>query len=116
MKARESVPNGDLVGLTVNLGSGDLAGTCANQGFTGADVFYCPNRTGPNYLHYRLEVVDRVGNDSFIPGHGVLLTKSRNSGTPRVWLIDPNPEDIGMIDFYRPDGTLSRSSAVTRAS
>ena len=105
VKARESVPDGDLVGLTVNLGSGDLAGTCANQGFTGADVFYCPNRTGPNYLHYRLEVVDRVGNDSFIPGHGVLLTKSRNSGTPRVWLIDPNPEDIGMIDFYRPDGT-----------
>ncbi|HWL33159.1 MAG TPA: M6 family metalloprotease domain-containing protein [Gaiellaceae bacterium] len=105
LKARESVPDGDLVGLTVGLGSGDLAGTCANQGYTGADVFYCPNRTGPNYLHYRLEVVDRVGNDSFIPGHGVLLTKSRNSGTPRVWMIDPNPQDIGMIDFYRPDGT-----------
>jgi M6 family metalloprotease-like protein len=105
LKARESVPDGDLVGLTVNLGSGDLAGTCANQGYTGANVFYCPNRTGPNYLHYRLEVVDRVGNDSFIPGHGVLLTKSRNSGTPRVWMIDPNPQDIGMIDFYRPDGT-----------
>ena len=35
----------------------------------------------------------------------MLLTKSRNSGTPRVWMIDPNPQDIGMIDFYRPDGT-----------
>ena len=105
LKAREAVPDGDLVGLTVNLGAGDLAGSCANQGYTGADVFYCPNRTGPNYLHYRLEVVDRVGNDSFIPGHGVLLTKSRNAGTPRVWMIDPNPQDIGMIDFYRPDGT-----------
>ena len=23
----------------------------------------------------------------------------------RVWMIDPNPQDIGMIDFYRPDGT-----------
>ena len=22
-----------------------------------------------------------------------------------MWLIDPNPQDIGMIDFYRPDGT-----------
>ena len=105
LKARESPPDGDLVGLTVNLGTGDLAGTCENQGYTGADVFYCPNRTGPNYLHYRMEVVDRVGNDSFAPGHGVLLTKSRNGGTPRVWMIDPNPEDIGMIDFYRPDGT-----------
>ena len=106
LKARESPPDGERVGLTVNFGTGgDLAGTCANQGYTGADVFYCPNRTGTSYLHYRLEVVDRVGNDSFIPGHGVLLTKSRNSGTPRVWMIDPNPQDIGMIDFYRPDGT-----------
>ncbi len=102
LKAREAVPDGELVGATVTLGAGDLAGTCANQGL---EPFYCPNRTGGAYLHYRLEVVDRVGNDSFIPGHGVLLTKSRNSGTPRVWMIDPNPQDIGMIDFYRPDGT-----------
>jgi M6 family metalloprotease-like protein len=104
LKSREYPPAGDYVGLTVNFGTGgDLAGSCANQGYT--DVFYCPNRTGGSYLHYRLEVVDRVGNDSFAPGHGVLLSKSRNSGTPRVWLIDPHPEDIGMIDFYRPDGT-----------
>jgi M6 family metalloprotease-like protein len=106
LRARSSTPNGNLVGLTVNFGTGgDLAGTCANQGYTGPDVFYCPNRVGPSYLHYRLEVVDRVGNDSFAPGHGVLLSKSRNSNLPRVWLIDPNPQDIGMIDFYRPDGT-----------
>jgi M6 family metalloprotease-like protein len=105
VKAREAVPGGGaLSGLTVNFGTGgDLAGTCANQGYT--DVFYCPNRVGPGYLNYRLEVVDRVGNDSFVPGHGVLISKSRASSTPRVWLIDPHPEDIGMIDFYRPDGT-----------
>jgi M6 family metalloprotease-like protein len=107
VQAREAVPGGGaLSGVTVNFGAGgDLAGTCENQGFTGPDVFYCPNRVGGSYLHYRLEVVDRVGNDSFAPGHGVLLSKSRNSSTPRVWLIDPHPEDIGMIDFYRPDGT-----------
>jgi M6 family metalloprotease-like protein len=106
IKAREYVPNGDFVGLTVNFGDGgDLAGSCANQGYVGADVFYCPNRVGPGYLHYRVEVVDRVGNDWYAPGHGVLIAKSRSSSTPRVWLIDPNPEDIGMIDFYRPDGT-----------
>jgi M6 family metalloprotease-like protein len=100
LKARSSVPEDDLAGLTVNFGTGgDLAGSCANQGL---DSFHCP---GTGYLHYRMEVVDRVGNDSFAPGHGVLLAKSRNSGTPRVWLIDPNPQDIGMIDFYRPDGT-----------
>ena len=106
LKEREAIPNGDLVGLTVNFGTGgDLAGSCANQGYTGADVFYCPNRVGGSYLAYRLEVVNRVGNDSFAPGHGVLLSKSRNASTPRVWLIDPNPQDIGMVDFYRPDGT-----------
>ena len=106
VKARERIPDGDLVGLTVNFGAGDdLAGSCATQGYVGPDVFYCPNRTGPSYLHYRLEVVDRVGNDSFAPGHGVLISKSRNSGTPRVWLIDANTEDIGMIDYFRPDGT-----------
>jgi len=106
VKEREAIPNGDLVGLTVNFGTGgDLAGTCANQGYVGADVFYCPNRTGTGYLAYRLEVVNRIGNDSFAPGHGVLLSKSRNSGTPREWIIDSHPEDIGMVDFYRPDGT-----------
>lgn len=99
--ARSSVPGeGELAGVTVNFGTGgDAAGTCANQGL---DSFYCP---GTNYLQYRIEAVDRVGNDSFAPGHGVLLSKSKNSGTPSVWLIDPNPDDIGMIDFYRPDGT-----------
>ena len=99
--ARESVPSAaEPAGVTVNFGAGgDAAGSCANQGL---DPFYCP---GTNFLSYRVEVVDRVGNDSFAPGHGVLLSKSKNSGTPSVWMIDPNPQDIGMIDFYRPDGT-----------
>ena len=106
MQARESSPDdGELVGLTVNFGTGgDAAGTCPNQGYTGDSLFYCPNRSG-SYTAYRLEVVDRVGNDSYTPGHGMLLSKSRTNGTPNAWIIDPNPEDIGMIDFYRPDGT-----------
>jgi M6 family metalloprotease-like protein len=106
VQARSSAPDdGELVGLTVNFGTGgDAAGTCANQGYTAETIFYCPNRSG-SYTAYRLEAVDRVGNDSYAPGHGVLLSKSRTSGTPNVWLIDPNPQDIGMIDFYRPDGT-----------
>ena len=107
LKARESVPAGELAGLTVTLGTGDLAGSCANQGFTPETIFYCPNRNNSTvpYLRYHMEVVDRVGNDSFAPGHGVLLTKSRNGGLPSTWMIDPNPQNIGMIDFYRPDGT-----------
>ena len=102
-----SQAQGDAVIALVNAGpvtmelvgrGGDFAGA-AKQGL---DSFYCP---GTGYLAYRFEVVDRVGNDSFAPGHGVLLSKSRSSGLPTVWMIDPNPQDIGMIDFYRPDGT-----------
>jgi hypothetical protein len=52
-----------------------------------------------------MEVVERVGNDSFVPGHGVLLAQNRGPGFPDVWMIDPNPEDIGRIDYFRPDGT-----------
>jgi hypothetical protein len=45
LQGREYAPSGSLNGLTVNFGTGgDLAGTCANQGYT--DVFYCPNRVG----------------------------------------------------------------------
>jgi M6 family metalloprotease-like protein len=102
VQARSSVPEaGELVGLTVEFGE-DVALNSACEA-TGIDPFYCP--PGDNWDHYRMEVVDRVGNDSFAPGHGVILAHSRTSGTPRVWMVDPNPQDIGMIDFYRPDGT-----------
>ena len=91
---------GELIGINTAFGGADAAGTCANQGL---DNFSCP---GTGYNNYTFEVVDPVGNDSYIPGHGVLLAKSRNgNGQPNVWIIDPNPQDIGMIDFYRPDGT-----------
>jgi len=102
VQARSSVPeDGDLAGLTVEFGE-DVALNDACEA-TGIDPFYCP--PGNNWDHYRMEVVDRVGNDSFAPGHGVVLSHSRTSGTPRVWMVDADPEDIGMIDFYRPDGT-----------
>jgi len=102
VQARSSVPeDGDLAGLTVEFGE-DVALNDACEA-TGIDPFYCPPSN--NWDHYRMEVVDRVGNDSFAPGHGVVLAHSRTSGSPRVWMVDANPEDIGMIDFYRPDGT-----------
>ena len=71
-----------MAGLTVSLAPGDLAGTCANQGFE-PPFFYCPNRTGSAYQNYRIEVVDQVGNDSYAPGHGVLLSKSRPAASRR---------------------------------
>ncbi len=102
VQSRSSVPeDGEVAGLTVEFGE-DVALNDACED-AGTDPFYCP--PGNNWDHYRMEIADRVGNDSFAPGHGVLLSHSRTSGTPRVWMVDANPEDIGMIDFYRPDGT-----------
>lgn len=102
IKAREYVPGDDNVGLTVNLGDGGFTpGACQARV---SDPFWCtPSAT--NWQRFTMEVVDRVGNDSFAPGHGVLLAQTRNSGTPREWLVDANPENINRIDFYRPDGT-----------
>lgn len=68
----------------------------------------------PAYNFYSMEVVQRIGNDSFCPDDGVLLAlnkdKEGHAGGPNSfnlfnWVIDANPEDINMIDFIRPDGT-----------
>ena len=102
LQARSSIPDSDPVALEVGLGSaGYTPGECEEG--SPQPSFWCA--PGTNWQRYTLEVVDRVGNDSFTPGHGVLLAQARSSGTPRVWMIDANPEDINMIDFYRPDGT-----------
>ena len=54
----------------------------------------------------RVEVVDRMGTDSFTPDTGVLLAKTKNADTaPFMWVVDANPQDIDMVDFVRPDGT-----------
>ena len=58
------------------------------------------------YNNYTLEVVDRVGFDSFTPDSGVLMAKTKNAeSAPFIWVIDANPEDIEEVDFIRPDGT-----------
>jgi len=65
----------------------------------------------PNYNNYTLEVVQRIGYDSFCPDSGVLLAKNKDqegsSGGPNGyncfnWVIDAHPEDIHQIDFKRP--------------
>ncbi|MEV0254479.1 M6 family metalloprotease domain-containing protein [Streptomyces sp. NPDC050732] len=61
---------------------------------------------GGGYQNYTLEVVDRMGMDSFTPDNGVLITKTKNEDkAPFAWVIDAHPEDIDMVDFIRPDGT-----------
>jgi M6 family metalloprotease-like protein len=68
----------------------------------------------PNYNFYSLEVVQRIGYDSFTPDNGVLIAKNKDSlrgrnGGPNafnsyIWVIDAHPEDIGMIDYVKPNG------------
>jgi M6 family metalloprotease-like protein len=74
------------------------------------------------YDFYSLEVVQRIGYDSFTPDNGVLLAKNRDSlrgrnGGPNafnsfIWVIDAHPEDIAMVDFVKPNGdTVMRTPA-----
>jgi hypothetical protein len=67
----------------------------------------------PNYDYYSLEVVQRIGYDSFCPDNGILLAKnkekeSRNGGPNGFncfnWVIDAHPEDINKVDYIKPDG------------
>ncbi|MBA7552954.1 hypothetical protein ES705_45534 [subsurface metagenome] len=69
----------------------------------------------PTYNFYSIEVVQRIGYDSFCPDNGVLLAKNkdregRNGGPNQFncfnWVIDAHPEDINMVDYIKPDGTL----------
>ncbi|SFB07716.1 M6 family metalloprotease domain-containing protein [Lentibacillus halodurans] len=58
------------------------------------------------YDNYTIEVVDRVGFDSFQPDSGVLMAKTKNTDAPPyIWAIDAHPEDIDQVDFTRPDGS-----------
>lgn len=68
----------------------------------------------PNYDFYSMEVVQRIGYDSYCPDNGVLLAKnknkeSRNGGVNGFncfnWVIDAHPKDINMVDYIKPDGT-----------
>ncbi len=68
----------------------------------------------PNYNFYSLEVVQRIGYDSFTPDNGVLIAKNKDSlrgrnGGPNafnsyIWVIDAHPEDINMVDYVKPNG------------
>ncbi len=69
----------------------------------------------PNYAYYSLEVVQRIGYDSFTPDNGVLIARNkqglrgRNGGPNEfnsyIWVIDAHPEDIQMVDYVKPNGT-----------
>jgi M6 family metalloprotease-like protein len=67
----------------------------------------------PNFNFYTMEVVQRIGYDSYTPDNGVLIAKNKDRtssvGGPNpyntfTWTIDAHPEDIKKIDFRRPNG------------
>ncbi len=67
------------------------------------------------YNFYSVEVVQRIGYDSFTPDNGVLIAKNKDREGPNGgpngfncfnWVIDAHPEDIRMTDYPKPgDGT-----------
>jgi M6 family metalloprotease-like protein len=96
--ARAVDPGKGLMGVNITLPT-DLSPTCN----TSQD----PLCDGGRYNAYNIEVVDRMGADSFCPDSGVMISKSKFGDAPQPfqWVIDANPQDIKVIDFIRPDGT-----------
>lgn len=108
--ARE-VPIGKEFGLTglhgINISMVDLTPKNSLDDDWRADM----QRGEKWYNNYTVEVVDRIGYDSFAPDSGVLLAKTRNSeSAPNIWVIDSHKEDINQEDFTRPDGTTAMLS------
>lgn len=97
--ARSSVAgSGGLSGIKVTLPGGDRSPACDFDG-----SYLCD---GGGYDNYTLEIVDRRGYDSFVPDAGVLLAKNKDRDlAPFTWVVDAHQEDIGLVDFTRPDGT-----------
>jgi hypothetical protein len=97
--ARVIHPDGNgLMGVHIVMGD-DLSPAC-NQTLE-------PLCDGGGYNNYDLEVIDRMGSDSFQPDHGVMISKTKDNDRPAPfqWVIDANPQDIRLIDFYRANGT-----------
>jgi M6 family metalloprotease-like protein len=105
-RAVEPKPGG-LAGITVT-----LDGSAPQDKTPLCDMKADPLCAGGSVFNfYSLEVVQRIGYDSFTPDNGVLLAKNKNGEGPScgyncfTWVIDAHPEDINMIDFKQPDGT-----------
>ncbi|HPT12114.1 MAG TPA: hypothetical protein PLP69_05780 [Bacteroidales bacterium] len=101
---------GEYAGVIVN-----LDGKEPHDKTTADDPATNPLSPGiPNFDFYSLEVVQRIGYDSYCPDNGVLIAKNKdqessNGGVNGFncfnWVIDAHPEDINMTDYIKPDGT-----------
>jgi M6 family metalloprotease-like protein len=90
--------NGLKYGFNIALGQDTGDTQCARPGKA-----LCSG--SENYDNYTVEVVNRVGYDSFAPDAGVLIAKTKNADTlPFLWVVDAHPDDIGAIDYIKPTG------------
>ncbi|WP_189114805.1 M6 family metalloprotease domain-containing protein [Pilimelia terevasa] len=115
--SREALSSSGLVvaevtARAVSAGPGELTGV--NIAMNKDRAPSCNPATDPfcdggGYQNYTVEVVGRMGPDSFTPDSGVLLSKTKNADdAPYQWVVDSNPQDIDMVDFRRPDGTVQK--------
>ncbi|KAF2849787.1 M6 metalloprotease [Plenodomus tracheiphilus IPT5] len=100
LTARSVDPGTGLMGFNISFGStGDLSPKC--------NISLDPFCDGGNYNNYMMEVIDRMGADSFCPDSGVMISKTKNNdrSQPFQWVIDANPQDARVVDFILPNGT-----------
>ena len=66
----------------------------------------------PVHSGFAIDVIDRVGYDSFSPDHGVLISRIAHTNVVNaggmdggaIFLIDAHPGNSGMIQFFEADG------------
>ena len=98
---------GEVAGITVH-----LDGQAPQDRTPACDMNADPLCAGEAVFNfYSVEVVQRIGNDSFTPDNGVLIAKNKNAEGRScgyncfTWVIDAKPEDIKQVDYKKPDGT-----------
>ena len=98
---------GEVAGVTVH-----LDGPAPQDRTPACDMNADPVCPGePVFNFYSVEVVQRIGNDSFTPDNGVLIAKNKNAEGRScgyncfTWVIDAKPEDSKQVDYRKPDGT-----------
>jgi M6 family metalloprotease-like protein len=103
---------GRLAGLTVA-----LDGDAPRDRTPPCDMKADPLCAGaPVFNFYSVEVVQRIGYDSFTPDNGVLIAKNKDREGLScgyncfTWVIDAHPEDIDTLDFVRPDPSTLRQA------
>ena len=82
--------------------------TGSGQGDTGVNA----NMNRRNH-GFTLEVLDRVGFDSFAADHGVIISRSKHThltggggmDSKGIYVVDAHPGNLGLVQFREADGT-----------